>query len=85
VLLAAGRFLLLFHLLRDASFIPLQHQRLVLPPLRRHSLLHCSRCSSRFLFLRVTLIAITREGKHDADLSAGLSGDARNLLRLNCI
>lgn len=43
------------------------------------------RCSSRFLFLRVALAAITRKGKHDADLSTGLSGDVRNLLRLNCI
>lgn len=30
-----------------------------------------------FLFPFIALIAITREGKHDADLSAGLSGDAR--------
>jgi len=90
MLVAAGRFFLASSVLRRCiflPFIPMLH-RLLPPPL---SLLYrCRRNFLRlpfhgFLFPCVALTAITREGKHDADLSAGLSGDARNLLRLNCI
>lgn len=73
VLVAAGRFLLSSFILLS---IYLSLSRLLLPSCVV-AILFWVRCSSGFFSPSSPYTAITREGKHDADLSAGLSGDAR--------